>query len=258
VTVSSQTIDLDLVNDWLKEAGEIALSQRKSLKFSVKTDNSLVTDIDRLIEAFLIDNINRSYPGHQTISEEEGVLAGKSEYTWAVDPIDGTRAFASGLPLWCISVGVFYRGVGLVGGIYLPDVKEMYLVSGESAFYNDQLLQKITKIDITNPMAFMAVPSNAHLLYDISFPRLRSVGSSIIHMLYVARGVATAALTRRIRIWDLAAVLPFLSSVGVYLSGKSFHINDMLGGEPSPEPIIVAPQKILEEVRMMIRLRPPN
>ena len=258
MSVSSQTIDLALVENWLREAGEIALSRRKMLEISAKPDNTLVTDVDWQIEKFLVDNIIRSYPGHQVLAEETGIHGSTSEFLWAVDPIDGTRAFASGLPLWGISIGVLYRGEPYAGGLYLPAVGEIYLGSADGAFFNDQLLRSNKNTDIKNPMAFLAVPSNAHRLYEISFPRLRSLGSTTVHLVYVARGIATATLTRRIRIWDIAAVLPILSAVGiglVYLSGKPFQINDVLGGELSPEPIVAAPISVLEEIRLTIQFK---
>lgn len=256
MSVSSQIIDLSLVENWLRKAGEIALSHQKMLEASVKTDNTLVTDADRQIEKFLVENIIQSYPGHQVLAEEGGISGGSSEFLWAIDPIDGTRAFASGLPLWGISIGVLYRGEPYAGGLYLPAVGEIYLSSADGAFYNDQPLRSNKNTEIQNPMAFLAVPSNAHRLYEISFPRLRSLGSTSVHLAYVARGIATAALTRRVRIWDIAAVMPVLSAVGiglVYLSGKPFQINDVLGGELTLEPIVAASVSVLEEIRMMIR-----
>jgi len=255
----SPEIDLALVEDWLKEAGEIALSKRKVLEINTKPDNTLVTNIDRQIEAFLLEKITQSYPEHQVLAEEGGVRRGNSEFLWAIDPIDGTRAFASGLPLWGISVGVLYRGDAYAGGLYLPAVGEIYLGSADSAFHNNQPLRINKNQDIQNPMAFLAVPSNAHLFYEITFPRLRSLGSTTAHLAYVARGVATAALTRPVRIWDIAAVVPVLSAVGialVYLSGKPFQIHELLDGRLSPEPIVAAPINLLDEIRGLIRVKP--
>ena len=258
---SSLAVDLVLVENWLKEAGKIALSQRKVIETSSKPDNTLVTEADMQIENFLVENIIRSYPGHQVLAEEGGVHGSDSEFLWALDPIDGTRAFASGLPMWGISIGVLYRGIPHAGWINIPTTREIYRGFVDRAFYNNQPLQPNGNIDIQNPLAFMAVPSNAHLLYDISFPRLRSLGSTTVHLAYVARGIATAALTRRVRIWDLAAVLPILSAVGIgltYLSGKSFQVHNLLDGRLSPEPIVAAPINILEDIRGLIRIKPSN
>ncbi len=259
MTMSSQAIDLGLVEKWLREAGEIALSRRKMLEISAKTDNTLVTDADQQIEKFLVENIIQSYPGHQVLAEEGGIHGGNGEYLWAIDPIDGTRAFASGLPIWGISIGVLHCGVPYAGGLYMPAIGDMYLGSTSGAFYNGDPIILRKEIDLQNPMAFIAVPSNTHMLYKISFPRLRSLGSTAVHLAYVARGVATATLTRCIRIWDIAGVLPILSVVGIglaYLSGKPFQIHDLVDGRLSPEPIVAAPIHLLDDIRGLIRVKP--
>jgi myo-inositol-1(or 4)-monophosphatase len=258
---SSLLIDLALVEDWLREAGEIALTQRKVLEISTKPDNTLVTNADRKIETFLLEKITQTYPEHQVLAEEGGVRRGNSEFLWAIDPIDGTRAFASGLPIWGISIGILHDGEPYAGALYMQTTREMYSGSANGVFYNEEPLHPCAEIDVQNPLAFMAVPSNAHLLYEISFPRLRSLGSTTAHLAYVARGVATAALTRRVRIWDIAAVMPILSAVGialVYLSGKPFQIHDLLDGELSPESIVAAPISILENIRRYIRNKAGN
>ncbi len=256
---SSPVIDLAIVEDWLREAGEIALSRRKILETKTKPDNTLVTNADQQIENFLLEKIIQNYPEHQVLAEEGGARRGNSEFLWAIDPIDGTRAFASGLPIWGISIGILHHGEPYAGALYMPITREIYSGSPHDAFYNEELLHPCTEIDVQNPLAFMAVPSNAHLLYDISFPRLRSLGSTTAHLAYVARGVATAVLTRRVRIWDIAAVLPILSVVGIglaYLSGKPFQIHDLLDGRLAPEPILAAPIHLLDDIRELICVKP--
>lgn len=258
---SSPVIDLALVEDWLREAGEIALSRRKVLETRTKPDNTLITNADRKIETFLLEKIAQIYPEHQVLAEEGGVRRGNSEFLWAIDPIDGTRAYASGLPIWGISIGILHQGEPYAGALYMPATREIYSGSPNGVFYNEEPLHPCAEIDIQNPLAFMAVPSNAHLLYDISFHRLRSLGSTTAHLAYVVRGVATAVLTRRVRIWDIAAVMPILSAVGialVYLSGKTFQIHDLLDGRPSPEPIVAAPIHILNDIRGLIRVKPSH
>ncbi|MBI2331092.1 MAG: inositol monophosphatase, partial [Chloroflexi bacterium] len=99
-------------------------------------------------------------------------------------------------------------------------------------------------------------PSNAHTHYEISFRRLRSLGSTSAHLAYVARGVAMAAVTRPLYIWDIAATLPLFraAEVGlVYLSGKHFNPQELLDGSRSKEPLLAAPLEIIELVRKMIK-----
>lgn len=93
-----------------------------------------------------------------------------------------------------------------------------------------------------------------HQHYQINFPRLRSFGSTTAHLAYVAHGLATAAITRRIKLWDIAAVLPSLKisrTALVYLNGQPFNPKDLLNGETISEPLIVAHSSIIEKVRLV-------
>lgn len=251
-------VDVDLIRDWLSEAGKIALSQWADRIVDIKADFTPVTQIDRQIEDFLLGRIEQNYPGHGILAEEGSFRSG-NDFTWIIDPIDGTRAFASGLPIWGISVGVFHRGEPYAGVFYMPATGDIYWGTREQAFCNGRRLLPSSRVDLHSPLAFIAVPSNTHRHYEISYPRLRSLGSTTAHLAYVAYGKATAALTRRIRIWDLAAILPLLvdsQTQLVYLSGKAFNPGNLLNGEMTAEPLIAAHSSIIDEVRAFIRLKP--
>jgi myo-inositol-1(or 4)-monophosphatase len=250
-------IDIDLIRDWLNEAGQMALSQWADRIVDIKADLTPVTQIDRQVEDFLLERIERTYPGHGILAEEGSFRSG-NDFTWIIDPIDGTRAFASGLPIWGISVGVFHQGEPHAGVFYMPATGAMYWATPDEAFCNGRRLVPGPSVDLRSPLAFIAVPSSAHVHFDISFHRLRSLGSVTAHLTYVAYGTATAALTRRIRIWDIAAVLPSLrlsQTQLVYLSGKTFNPRDLLNSELTPEPLIAAHSSIIDQVRARIQLK---
>lgn len=248
-------IDLDVVQNWLLDAGKIALSRSADRSVAIKADRTPVTQLDNQIEAFLLEKISSQYPEHGVLAEEGSSRTG-AEFTWIIDPIDGTRAFASGLPVWGISVGVFYRGEPYAGVFYLPMTGEMFWASQERAFYNDQEFIATGTVDLNSSLAFIAVPSNAHRHFEISFPRLRSLGSTTAHLAYVAYGKATAAITRQVRIWDMAAVLPALKLAQVqlvYLSGRPFQPGELLDGRLTPEPVLAAHSSVISEVRACIK-----
>jgi myo-inositol-1(or 4)-monophosphatase len=154
-------IDINLLREWLTEAGRIALTQSTERAVDIKPDLTPVTQIDRQIEAFLLEQITRYYPNHSMLAEEGSSRSG-SDFTWVIDPIDGTRAFASGLPVWGISVGVFHQGEPYAGVFYMPATGEMYWGTNTQAFCNDRELLPQATIDMDSPPAFMAVPSNTH------------------------------------------------------------------------------------------------
>ena len=251
-------IDLRLVRKWLKEAGKFALAQRDLLSTDLKIDGSPVTNVDLHIESMLVDHISQTYPDHQILSEEGNSHNRNGEFLWTIDPIDGTRVYASGLPVWGISVGILKQGNPYAGAFLMPATGEMYWGTGDRGFFNNQPMPLQNNVDLQNPLAFIAVPSNTHNHYKISFDRLRSLGSTTAHLAYVARGVAMAALTRRIYIWDIASVLPLLKATGislVYLSGRAFDPHELLDGRASPEPLVAAPAVIVEEVRTLIQMK---
>lgn len=257
IMATQPLIDINLIHEWLREAGQIALTQSAECVVDIKSDLTPVTQIDRQIEAFLLEKINRHYPGHGVLAEEGSSHPG-NDFTWVIDAIDGTRAFASGLPVWGISVGVFHQGEPYTGAFYMPATREMYWGTNSQAFYNEcELIPKHT-VDMDSPLSFIAVPSNSHEHYQINFPRLRSLGSTTAHLAYVAYGVATAAITRHIRLWDIAAVLPAFrvsQTALVYLNGKTIDPKDLLDGGCASEPLIAAHFSIIDKVRACIQLK---
>ncbi len=247
----SGSIDLQLVEAWIREAGRIALEGRESLITTSKEDGSLVTDVDHRIESYLYQQITRHYPGHQILAEEGTRQGGESEFLWTVDPIDGTRAYASGLPVWGISIGILKGQEPYAGLFFMPAVGELYAGIQDQAFFNNRILPPVSQDGRISSTAFLAVPSNAHRYFDISFGRLRSLGSATAHLAYVARGTALAALTRHLYLWDIAPVLPLLKVTGIavkYLSGQDFDLHQLLDGSPAPEPLVAAPGAVISSM----------
>jgi myo-inositol-1(or 4)-monophosphatase len=192
----------------------------------------------------LYDQISSHYPGHQILAEEGTRHGGESEFLWTVDPIDGTRAYASGLPVWGISIGILKGQEPYAGFFFMPAVGELYAGYQDQAFFNNRLLPPVSQNGPIPSTAFLAVPSNAHRYFNISFGRLRSLGSATAHLAYVARGTALAALTRHLYLWDIAPVLPLLKITGIavkYLSGQDFYLYQLLDGSPAPGPLVAAP-----------------
>lgn len=258
LSTSDPLIDLKFLRTCLVEAGQMALTQRGQMVAEVKADMSPVTVVDRQVESFLIEQIAARYPTHQVLSEESGLHPHEQDFTWVIDPIDGTRAFASGLPVWGVSIGVFKQGEPYVGGLYLPVTREMYWGTRSQAFYNERPIPPLQSIDLGSPLVFLAVPSGFHLYFDISYPRQRSMGSTAAHLAYTAMGAAVGTLTRSISLWDIAGLLPALSAVGIEfgtLSGRVFHPAEMMDGKVAREPLIAAHPSVINILREKIHIR---
>ena len=242
----------------LKEAGRLALAARRDgLLVRDKADHTPVSEVDERIEALLAARVRSRFPEHRILAEEGNLGGEDGNFTWVLDPLDGTRAYASGLPIWGISVGVLQGDRPLAGAFYLPAVGELYTGHAGGAFLNGRLLAP-PRTKLEDRTAFLAVPSNWHQLYDIDYSRLRSLGSAAAHLVYVARGAAVGALLRPVRLWDFAGVWPLLTSLGIelrYLSGAAVEIAPLLDGRPALEPILAARGELIAALLERIKGR---
>ncbi len=125
-------------------AGEIHLKyfRRPDLKQSTKlNDSDVVTIADKEAEALIIDYIHRHFPAHGILAEESGRDHDDREWCWVIDPLDGTTNFSSGLPAFCVSIGLEYKGEPAVGVVYAPYLGEcFYAVRGMGARLNGEAI----------------------------------------------------------------------------------------------------------------------
>src|SRR4030042_6478951 len=106
----------------LKVSGKTLLGYfNKPLKTKQKeSQSSIVTEADIESENVIINLIKARFPGHNIISEESGFTDNKSEFTWVIDPLDGTSNFASGIPWFGILIALFKHNTPVAAGAYLP------------------------------------------------------------------------------------------------------------------------------------------
>ncbi|MEZ5716399.1 MAG: inositol monophosphatase family protein [Paracoccaceae bacterium] len=107
---------------------------RQGVDVIQKADETPVTVADREVESFLRAAIERHFPGHAIFGEEFGETGGDGPYRWIIDPIDGTRSFISGMPLFGMLVGLLEHGKPVLGTVRLPALGEVYYGSGAGAF----------------------------------------------------------------------------------------------------------------------------
>ena len=94
-----------------------------------------VTSADRAFEKFIRTRIKKKFPSHQVIGEEFGHTKTKSDYTWVLDPIDGTRSFIIGNPTWSNLIGLNYKGRPIIGLANFPKLNKYYLNYSERVAY---------------------------------------------------------------------------------------------------------------------------
>ncbi len=146
--VAKQTLYYELMNrlksylDFAVEtahlAGQLTLAYfQTQVDIDFKSDDSPVTLADKKAEELIRSRIEEKYPSHAIIGEEYGESSTNSSFRWIIDPIDGTKSFMRGVPLYGVLLGLEVDGVIEVGVSYFPALKEMvYAATGEGCYWN--------------------------------------------------------------------------------------------------------------------------
>ena len=243
---------LDRLMPLVRQASEIALNNFGRVSGHTKYDGSIVTEADSLTERFIVDGLKQRFPGETIIGEELGESQGNSRYVWSIDPIDGTAAYACRMPYWCVSIGLMVDRQPVLGVVALPALQEIYWAyQGGGAYMQSERWGK-EQIKVTsltrNAMdknATICVPSTLHHHYQLDHEgKQRSLGSTAIHALLVARGDAIGAIMRPFQ-WDIAGALPILLEAGGRIEAVDngrVDVQSMLPGSNPPYLILSAPQ----------------
>jgi histidinol-phosphatase len=129
----------DFMTDLAYRAGRLTLAHfNTGVRPDIKSDNSPVTVADRAAEELIRAEIERVYPSHAIVGEEYGEKAGQGNpFRWIIDPIDGTKSFIRGVPLYAVLIGLEIEGIVRVGAAYFPGLDEMICASeGQGAWWN--------------------------------------------------------------------------------------------------------------------------
>lgn len=227
-----------------------------SHEIDLKPDESIVTKTDREVEKVLIPKLKELLPDSEIVGEESASTGSEdvdkyfqSEYLWAVDPIDGTVNFASGLPLFTVSIGLLQRNDDgyspLTGVISFPMFSQIYYTDDEKTFLWDISSNNESVVIRTNNKAItnLLVPNHSvvgkKLDYQNRFAsNVRLLGSTAIDLLYVSIGKASATITIA-HIWDIAGALAIAKTQNLsprdFKTGQEkrfFTKDDFLFGKP--------------------------
>jgi myo-inositol-1(or 4)-monophosphatase len=184
-----------------------------------------VTEADRAAEQTIRQMIEAKYPDHGIIGEEFGEKPANSEFTWILDPIDGTRSFICGTPTWMTLIAVTFQGRPIAGVASQPFTDEVFAGSSSGSF----LLHKATR----SPLTCSAETSLANVLAGTTAPelfarhghrqRLERIQSSVRHLRFdadayfhcmVAAGQLGISLDTGLQAYDIAALIPIVEGAG--------------------------------------------
>jgi len=215
-----------------RQAGRIVLRHFGRIdRVDYKTVDSIVTEADLKAEAAIRRAIGRTCPQHQILGEEEGFHDRGAEFTWVVDPLDGTTNFAAGVPLFAVSIALFQKRRPILGVVYDPLRKECYCAGkGTTAFLNGRPIRvnRHRKLTPTTLGAFGSTWRNKkwrNMPTRISSRiKGRNLGSTVLHLVAVATGQMDFAIADETKLWDIAAAGFILQRAGgrlTDLEGKS-------------------------------------
>jgi histidinol phosphatase-like enzyme (inositol monophosphatase family) len=218
-------------SDLARESGELILHYyRKPLDVQRKADQSPVTVADRDAEALLRARIEARYPDHQVLGEEAGTSGPpEARFQWVLDPIDGTKAFVRGVPLFGTLIGLLDRGRPVLGVIHLPATGELLIgAEGRATTLNGELV-RVSGVDTLRGAAVMLTCPDTifEMGYGEAFHALRGQaelvrgwGDCYGHFL-VATGRAEVMLDPTMNLWDIAALKPCVEGAGGRLTDFS-------------------------------------
>ena len=201
---------------------------RGLIEFDTKDDGTPVTEADKAAEKYLRDQIALAFPTDAVIGEEGETREGTSGRTWIIDPIDGTKSFTAGVPLYANLLAVIDDGEPVLGIINLPAVGEMLAaVVGHGATCNDEPIRVSSKDSLrgayvmTSSVRYWPQPFQQRVLDEAMV--LRTWGDAYGYAM-VATGRAEAMIDPRANVWDVAPI-------GVILTEAGGAFTDLAGNE---------------------------
>lgn len=215
--------EVELAKLLAQEAGALAMDyQRRGVTAETKSDESPVTAADRACEKLIVDRITLEFPEDGILGEEGSSRKGRNARKWIIDPIDGTRDFVRGIPLWAVLIGLEHEGEVVAAAAHCP--KQGLLLSairGQGAWSDGTRLSVSGK---TNPAeavlsfngfnkAGMSQIASRLLPWIQRFWAVRSMGGSMDAML-VAQGLADVWIETDAAPWDLAPLKLLVEEAG--------------------------------------------
>lgn len=184
-----------------------------------------VTQADRGAEAAIRRLIAARYPDHGVIGEEGGADRPEAEFVWVIDPVDGTRAFIAGLPLWTTLIGLRFAGTPVLGVIGQPYLKEFYIGSpaAGSRLVTDAGEQRLVTRACTSLSEAVIATTDPDLFDGAELAawtqvraaaRLTRLGCDAYAYAMVALGRIDLVVESGLKDWDIAAVTPVVEGAG--------------------------------------------
>jgi len=237
------------LNSFSKELAKLAgdiLNENFGKKISIKykNTNDPVSSVDIEIQDKLIQKIKNEFPEHRILGEEKtkNQTDSYSDFMWVIDPLDGTKNFINGLPLFASSIGILYKGIPVAGAIFIPWPNNdqgivLHAFKNSGIFINNVSINKsIIKHD-----PLIALPGNFSSNVDLG--NIRVTGSIAYEIAMVCLGVFDYAVFFAPKLWDVAAgyLLAYESNKKVFRITKNSGLNKIFFPEKiEPDPKLIS------------------
>ena len=213
------------------EAGQTLMTRLHSEKqVSYKGRADLVSDVDKLVEHQVIEQLHGEFPHDGFLAEESEAVPTTSGYTWIIDPLDGTRNYILGVPFFCVLIALAKDDDVLLGLTYDPVRQEMFqAVKGGGAFLNGSPMHVSSKTELEEALlsydlgyvdekASRAIELVLHLWPNIQGTRM--MGSAGLGLAYAACGRVDMYFHHHLSPWDLAPSLVLVPEAGGVVTDK--------------------------------------
>lgn len=183
-----------------------------------------VTEGDRAAEVAIREIITEKFPDHGILGEEHGSVGIDRDLVWVIDPIDGTRAFISGLPLWGTLIGLYERGRAKMGVMDQPFTGERYFADGQSTWYygpdgehrvHTRHCEKVSEAILftTSPHLLQGADGEAYRRVE-SKARLFRYGTDCYAYTLLAAGHVDLVIENGLKPYDVGALIPIIEQAG--------------------------------------------
>lgn len=212
------------------KAGEFLIKKQAQVKVKAFKDRQdIVTNTDLDAEKIILKHLAKNFPSHNINSEERGVVDNNSQYTWVIDPLDGTKEYIRGLSAFTVNITLETEKETLLGVVYVPLIKNLFVaVKNQGAFVNGKKIQVSQEAKLENSFIYTHLPNYKMTkkratsiwlkMSTISRHcyRLRGFQSDILSLCWLARGVSEGYIlfSQSEKWWDIAAGLLSVQKAG--------------------------------------------
>ena len=225
---------LDLARNLATATGAFLLDGLHRERTSIETKSTgtdMVSEMDKAAERMLVDGILGARPDDAILGEEGTDTPGTSGVRWIIDPLDGTTNYLYGHPQWSVSIGIEIDGVGSVGVVDAPMLRETYSASiGQGAFCNGRRITASSCSSLSHALVGTGFGYDASLrswqgeIVQTLLPEIRDIrrgGSAALDLCFVACGRLDAYYERGCNAWDLSGGSVIVREAGGVSTGLS-------------------------------------